>query len=244
MYKRLNRSDLFPILQANVIGTRIDQVGTGGERKAFKNLLPIIGRLYHKMLDPDVTHLVSNGTDRQKLIVARQRKLPILTPNCIQTGVQAGRQQDSITSDLSFLTNTELPSTEPREGRSSPGAFQREEKANRLPSTKGAITAEPGYVPSIDPDDEEAWNATYTDFFLPDQPISPKCLTEPTLCKEQEDLVNLICKGENVFYTGSAGCGKSTFLKEFVRRLRHQRKRVKIVAPTGIAALDINGSTT
>lgn len=74
-------------------------------------------------------------------------------------------------------------------------------------------------------------------------PILTKA-TEPQLCKEQSDLVNLILSGRNVFYTGSAGCGKSTVLKAFVSELKANGKRVKIVAPTGRAALDINGSTT
>ncbi|KAF2000687.1 hypothetical protein P154DRAFT_192937 [Amniculicola lignicola CBS 123094] len=69
-------------------------------------------------------------------------------------------------------------------------------------------------------------------------------LTEPILCKEQADLVELILSGANVFYTGSAGCGKSTVLKAFVRRFKERGMRVDIVAPTGRAALDINGSTT
>jgi ATP-dependent DNA helicase PIF1 len=63
--------------------------------------------------------------------------------------------------------------------------------------------------------------------------------------------------GRNVFYTGSAGCGKSTVLKNFVGRLKAQLvtrsddqgkpkrepTQVDIIAPTGRAALDINGST-
>lgn len=69
-------------------------------------------------------------------------------------------------------------------------------------------------------------------------------ITEPELCKEQADLVDLILSGKNVFYTGSAGCGKSTVLKAFVKRLRQMGKEVNIIAPTGRAALDINGSTT
>ena len=36
--------------------------------------------------------------------------------------------------------------------------------------------------------------------------------TVPPLCQEQIDLVDLILNGRNVFYTGSAGCGKSTVL--------------------------------
>jgi ATP-dependent DNA helicase PIF1 len=69
-------------------------------------------------------------------------------------------------------------------------------------------------------------------------------ITEPVLCKEQADLVDLILSGQNVFYTGSAGCGKSTVLKSFVKRFAERGLRVNIIAPTGRAALDINGTTT
>ena len=65
----------------------------------------------------------------------------------------------------------------------------------------------------------------------------------PPLCQEQIDLVELILKGNNVFYTGSAGCGKSTVLGCFVKCLKVLDKRVYIVAPTGRAALDVGGST-
>lgn len=67
---------------------------------------------------------------------------------------------------------------------------------------------------------------------------------EPDLCPEQAELVSLIEQGHNVFYTGSAGCGKSTVLKAFVKRLRESGKKVRIVAPTGRAALNVGGSTT
>lgn len=68
--------------------------------------------------------------------------------------------------------------------------------------------------------------------------------SEPALCPEQAALVDLILKGNNVFYTGSAGCGKSTVLKAFVKQLRGMGKKVRIVAPTGRAALNVGGSTT
>lgn len=67
---------------------------------------------------------------------------------------------------------------------------------------------------------------------------------EPDLCPEQAELVSLIEQGHNVFYTGSAGCGKSTVLKAFVKRLRESGKQVRIIAPTGRAALNVGGSTT
>ncbi|KAI1359305.1 hypothetical protein F5Y08DRAFT_319918 [Xylaria arbuscula] len=67
---------------------------------------------------------------------------------------------------------------------------------------------------------------------------------EPTLCPEQAELVDIICSGRNVFYTGSAGCGKSTVLKAFTKRLRDQGLSVDIVAPTGVSALGVGGFTT
>lgn len=67
---------------------------------------------------------------------------------------------------------------------------------------------------------------------------------EPVLSSEQQHVVDLILQGHNVFYTGSAGCGKSTILKAFVKQLQLQGKRVKIVAPTNLAALNVNGQTT
>jgi ATP-dependent DNA helicase PIF1 len=70
-----------------------------------------------------------------------------------------------------------------------------------------------------------------------------KVAEEPELCPEQQDLVNLILSGANVFYTGSAGCGKSTVLKAAVNELKAIGKQVKIVAPTGRAAVDIGGTT-
>lgn len=63
------------------------------------------------------------------------------------------------------------------------------------------------------------------------------------LCKEQADLVDLILSGRNVFYTGSAGTGKSTVMKHFVPRLISRGKHVSVVAPTGRAALNVRGRT-
>ncbi|RYP60323.1 hypothetical protein DL770_010021 [Monosporascus sp. CRB-9-2] len=64
------------------------------------------------------------------------------------------------------------------------------------------------------------------------------------LSPEQQALIDLILTGRNVFYTGAAGTGKSTVLRAAVERLRHLGCRVEVVAPTGRAALAINGLTT
>ncbi|RYP04106.1 hypothetical protein DL765_010305 [Monosporascus sp. GIB2] len=64
------------------------------------------------------------------------------------------------------------------------------------------------------------------------------------LSPEQQALIDLILTGRNVFYTGAAGTGKSTVLRAAVERLRHLGRRVEVVAPTGRAALAVNGITT
>ena len=46
--------------------------------------------------------------------------------------------------------------------------------------------------------------------------------------------------GKNLFVTGKAGTGKSTLLQYF--RLTTQKKAV-VLAPTGVAALNVNGET-
>jgi hypothetical protein len=66
----------------------------------------------------------------------------------------------------------------------------------------------------------------------------------PTLVPEQQQVVDLILEGHNVFYTGSAGCGKSTVLKAFVSQLRQKGRKVQILAPTNLAALNVGGQTT
>ncbi|MDR2862003.1 MAG: AAA family ATPase [Syntrophobacterales bacterium] len=46
--------------------------------------------------------------------------------------------------------------------------------------------------------------------------------------------------GRNIFITGRAGTGKSTLLAYFCR---HTRKRVAVLAPTGVAAVNVGGQT-
>ncbi|OQO08985.1 hypothetical protein B0A48_05875 [Cryoendolithus antarcticus] len=77
----------------------------------------------------------------------------------------------------------------------------------------------------------------------PQTPIAQQKEVEPDLTVEQRRVVRTIEVGGNVFYTGSAGTGKSTVLRALVRGLKNQGKRVDIVAPSGIAALAVNGTT-
>lgn len=61
-----------------------------------------------------------------------------------------------------------------------------------------------------------------------------------TLSEEAQHALDLIEKGESVFITGHAGTGKSTLLRYF-RDIT--KKNVVVVAPTGLAAIQIGGQT-
>lgn len=120
------------------------------------------------------------------------------------------------------------------------------------PTQQPLTTSAPNYIALVDSDldssDSQDWPAdrlpNRLSDRLPDRPPPPPLpATEPELCDEQAGLVNLILSGANVFYPGSAGCGKSTVLKALVKRLKDRGKIVKIVAPTGRSALDIEGTT-
>jgi ATP-dependent DNA helicase PIF1 len=60
------------------------------------------------------------------------------------------------------------------------------------------------------------------------------------LSAEQLEVIEKMEDGENLFITGNAGTGKSTLLKYF---LKHTKQKVVVLAPTGVAAMNVGGST-
>lgn len=67
--------------------------------------------------------------------------------------------------------------------------------------------------------------------------------TTITLSTEQAEALDIIQNGAPGFYfiTGNAGTGKSTVINEFIKS--HGRARVVLLAPTGVAAVNIGGET-
>ncbi|MDJ1121598.1 DEAD/DEAH box helicase [Olsenella sp. YH-ols2217] len=59
----------------------------------------------------------------------------------------------------------------------------------------------------------------------------------------QQAALDSILSGENVFLTGGAGAGKSHVIDEARRQLKRHGKSVVVCAPTGVAALNVRGST-
>ncbi|TVY36274.1 ATP-dependent DNA helicase [Lachnellula occidentalis] len=66
------------------------------------------------------------------------------------------------------------------------------------------------------------------------------------LSDEQQRVVNMAMRKNNIFLTGAAGSGKTVTLKEILRRLKMKKNgnKVQVIAPTGIAALPLGGKTT
>ncbi|KAH6915956.1 PIF1-like helicase-domain-containing protein [Coprinopsis sp. MPI-PUGE-AT-0042] len=67
------------------------------------------------------------------------------------------------------------------------------------------------------------------------------------LSQEQTQILKLVQEGESVFYTGSAGTGKSVLLREIIKVLKKKYFKtpdaVAMTASTGIAACNIGGVT-
>lgn len=77
------------------------------------------------------------------------------------------------------------------------------------------------------------------------QPIIEQKKEEPKpqfiLTEEFKEIIDLLKNtNESIFITGKAGTGKSSLLKHFIK---NTNKKLVILAPTGIAALNVSGQT-
>ena len=59
----------------------------------------------------------------------------------------------------------------------------------------------------------------------------------------QEEALDLLKLGHNVYLTGPAGSGKTYLLNKYIEYLKNHNVRLGITASTGIAATHLNGMT-
>ncbi|CAD6447576.1 6887ceac-6bba-4de0-bb21-b25e1afc4bfb-CDS [Sclerotinia trifoliorum] len=71
------------------------------------------------------------------------------------------------------------------------------------------------------------------------------------LTAEQNTVVEMAMSGDNIFLTGAAGSGKTVTLLQIIAQLKKKLRdhkpdipKVQVAAPTGLAALPLNGRTT
>ncbi len=68
-------------------------------------------------------------------------------------------------------------------------------------------------------------------------------MSEINLTTKQKEFIESVMSDENVFLTGKAGTGKSFVVKYAMEQLQAAGKKVAAIAPTGIAANNIDGQT-
>ncbi|KAI1361324.1 hypothetical protein F5Y08DRAFT_23743 [Xylaria arbuscula] len=195
--------------------------------------------------EPEVISLLSSDeedsdtiqrTRRVPVPVLRRRRVGLSKSSdthCSGEGIPSHLKQDVEYPDLSpFLAPEEVKTERGDERAGTDFCAEPNQKTD-------ATTAPPNNLPASDipkPDPIDHGDENSAQLRIP--------IKEPSLCPEQAELVEVILSGRNVFYTGSAGCGKSTVLKVFTRQFRDRGLQVDIVAPTGISALGVGGSTT
>ncbi|RLV89578.1 ATP-dependent DNA helicase PIF1 [Spathaspora sp. JA1] len=76
------------------------------------------------------------------------------------------------------------------------------------------------------------------------EPSTTKVVKPIILSQEQEHILQKVMQGKSLFYTGSAGTGKSILLRSIIKNLHSKHpKRIAITASTGLAACNIGGTT-
>jgi ATP-dependent DNA helicase PIF1 len=102
-------------------------------------------------------------------------------------------------------------------------------RASSPPSKASAHEAE-GSVSMIS--DEETGSST------------SNCVSPVVLSPEQTKVLQMVQRGRSVFFTGSAGTGKSVLLREIIKALGGATSStLGITASTGIASVNIGGAT-
>lgn len=64
-----------------------------------------------------------------------------------------------------------------------------------------------------------------------------------TLKKRQKEAIEVFKKGYNLFLSGEAGTGKSFVIEEIISYLNKENIKYVVCAPTGLAALNVEGAT-
>lgn len=150
----------------------------------------------------------------------------------------------------------------PAKPRSLPWLINETEKKQELPIVKSpSVPITPAPKRPTDP-----WNKTYSavkeeqkehrrqyrkkaqDSGMPHLHRPRERVASLFLSNEQQGVLEAVVeKGKSIFFTGSAGTGKSVLMREIIKKLREKYRRepdrVAVTASTGLAACNIEGVT-
>lgn len=122
-------------------------------------------------------------------------------------------------------------------------------KANALPypwnKTASAMKAEQKELRKIN---KSRSNGSRRDGTHETKTSAASALPKVFLSEEQKGILTAVVdEGKSIFFTGSAGTGKSVLMKSIITKLRHkyakEQDRVAVTASTGLAAVNIDGTT-
>ena len=198
--------------------------------------------LYPSLPEPDPP--ASKGSKRRTLPwleeTGQEPHNPPVIPPHVQALIERSRKRKGATKGATRDASTESFTPLPKDQPNSPypwnkttSAVKKEQKALREHHRK---------LVKDDVKDPEAERLG--------KPITTKNKKVPRvfLSDEQRKVLDLVAGGKkSVFFTGSAGTGKSVLLREIIRVLRDKHKReidrIAVTASTGLAACNVGGVT-
>lgn len=206
--------------------------------------------------NPNIQHAVDNQIYYPQLHVQKSSDYQVSYPQ-LQSPPQTSQEQSSPLLPSRHFANLPKPTgyvdlTSPSPPPDYPRTFKRpasymdltEELQNEGPDVKRARPQEPQPPVERVLTAEERYELDKLERGPKSKPIHEE--TKIELSPEQQKVVNMAMRKNNIFLTGAAGCGKTVTLKEILDRFKKKKTggNVQVVAPTGIAALPLEGKTT
>lgn len=179
---------------------------------------------------------------------AKRRQLPWAKPSAVtQNSSKTSTETNEMTKDASNSTTTSKNRPSNSAALSTPAA----KKADSLypwNTTASAVKEQQKALRQTTKKLVKTNDATQEDIKTAVARKKRTTVSRVFLSEEQQQVLNLVVEQKNsVFFTGSAGTGKSVLLREIISSLRRkfQREpdRVAVTASTGLAACNIGGVT-
>jgi len=183
---------------------------------------------------------VTNANDTEKSKPAKRRPIPWLKQQEVE------KAKSPVHSAESVKSNTSKPRM--AKGESTPLTKNASTSTYPWNTTASAVKAQQKQLREVKKNPTKAQEVTEVDKVAVNTTKKRKQLPQIFLSQEQNHVLNLVVEQKkSVFFTGSAGTGKSVLLLEIIWNLRkkymREPDRVAVTASTGLAACNVGGVT-